>query len=226
MASQIRPNRLEVSDRFPMLGFTIKTDADDKSYEVVIASDVGLFKPDAKTKRTRSNFYSSRVAGLLPVERGEAVYVLPPEILARFVGQEKLYYALATYSNGKTTTPEISTMPSEGSAYVNLKGLSGRSLRRVRILPSRQRAAAGYGNGGGGDLEWAGDAAMLGTHPAAPAQSRSTPATTLPAAPASSTGPTNGKGNGASTARVTAGTAQAAALLYNDGWGPLPVVRP
>ena len=83
MPSQIRPNRLEVSDRFPMLGFTIKADGENKRYEIAIASDAALFGPDGKSKRTRANFYSSRVAGLLPVGRGETVYVLPPEILRR-----------------------------------------------------------------------------------------------------------------------------------------------
>jgi hypothetical protein len=137
MPCQIRPNRLEVSDRFPMLGFTIKTDGESKRYEVVIASDISLFRSDAKPKRTRTNFYSSRAVGLQSIERGEAVYLLPPEILARFVGKKKLYYALATYSNGNAAGPEIITLPSEGSAYIDLKGLSGCSLKRVHVLPIR-----------------------------------------------------------------------------------------
>ena len=208
MPSQIRPNRLEVSDRFPMLGFTIKTDGEGKRYEVVIASDATLFQSGAKAKRTKTNFYSSRAMGLQPIDRGEAVYVLPPEVLARFVGQDKLYYALATYPNGKTTSPEITPLPSEGSAYINLKGLSGRSLRRVRVLPSRQRLAAGYGNGAGTELEWAGDAAMPGTQPVSNA------------APA----PANGKPNGATAPAQP--NPQAAALAYNDGFGPLPPPYP
>src|SRR5205085_3896647 len=204
----IRPNRQEVSDRFPMLGFTIRTDGDDKRYEVVIAADASLFRADARPKRTRANFYSSRAAGLQPIDRGEAVYVLPPEVLARFVGQEKLYYALATYDNGK---PEITALPSDGSPYISLKSLSGRSLKRVRVLPSRQRAAASYGNGAGNELEWAGDAAMPGTEPVA----------------AIAPGPAKTNGNGAGAAPAVApppspANSQAAALEYNDGWGPMP----
>src|SRR5262249_25295205 len=137
MPSQIRPTRLEVSDRFPMLGFTIKTDGTTKRYEVAVATHFPLFQPDAKKNRTRATFYSSRAGDLQPIERGEAVYVVPPEVLARFVGQEKLYFTLATYANGKGTPPEITNLPSEGSPYISLKNLTGRSLSRVRILPTR-----------------------------------------------------------------------------------------
>lgn len=198
MSSQIRPNRQEVSDRFPMLGFTIRTDGESKRYEVAIAVDSTLFQPDAKSRRTMSNFYSSRAGGLQPIDRGEAVYVLPPDVLSRFVGNEKLFYALATYSNGDTA-PELSSVPSGMSPYISLRSLSGRSLKRIGILPSRQRAASSYG--GGNELEWAGDTAMPGTQPAAP-----TPA------------PTNGKPNG----QAQAPAAAAAAFEYRDGFGPLP----
>src|SRR5262245_54644765 len=108
MASQIRPTRLEVSDRFPMLGFAIKTDGGSKRYEVAIASDPTLIQSDAKPKRTRSNFYSSRGSGVQAIHGGEAVFVVPLEALARFVGQEKVYFALATYANGASVAPEIS----------------------------------------------------------------------------------------------------------------------
>jgi len=144
MPSQIRPNRPEVNDRFPMLGFTIRTDGEKKRYEVAVAADVSLFRQEAKSKRSRSNFYSSRACGLQPISSGEAVYVLPAEVLARFVGQGKLYYALVTYANGPSNA-EISTLPAEGSPYVNLSGLTGRSLKRVRVLPTRQDASNSYG---------------------------------------------------------------------------------
>src|SRR5688500_11738592 len=100
MATQIRPNRLEVNDRFPMLGFTIRTGEEGKRYELAIATDPALFQPDRRKDRSQRNFFSTRTAGPLPIERGESVYVLPPEVLSRFIGQEKLYYAIATYKNG------------------------------------------------------------------------------------------------------------------------------
>src|SRR5215831_8805275 len=147
MATRIRPNRLEVSDRFPMLGFTVRTDGDAKRYEIAIGTLPELFGPDGKAQRNRSNFYSTRAVGLLPIERGEAVYVLPPEVLARFVGQKKLYYGLATTNNGVPSTT-VDTMPNTGSPYINISSLTSRSLQRVRLLPSRQRASSNYGKAG------------------------------------------------------------------------------
>jgi N-acetyl-anhydromuramyl-L-alanine amidase AmpD len=195
MNSVIKPTRLFADNRFSVVGFTIRTFGEGKRYEVAVASDVSLFRPDAKPRRTQANFYSSRAAGLQPVERGEAVYLVPPEVLARFVGQERLYYALATYSDGNGTVAEIPAVPSEGSAYIDLKGLSGDSLKRIRVLPSRQRAA--YGNSGGSALEWAGDAAAPGSQPVRDVPERETTAALSP-------------------------QSASAALDYNDGFGLLP----
>src|SRR5262245_3191328 len=193
MATRIRANRLEVSDRFPMLGFTVRTDGSAKRYEIAIGTAPDLFGPDGKSRRTRRNFYSTRASGLLPIERGEAVYVLPSEVLARFVGQQKLYYGLAASGNGADKI-EVVTMPGPGSPYISIGGLTGRSLARVRLLPNRQRLASDYGKGGS-EMEWAGDAMTPGTQPATPAA------------------PKNG-GREASS--------PVAPIQYDDGYGPLP----
>src|SRR5258705_539547 len=74
MAAQIRPTRLEINDRFPMLGFTIRTDGTPQRAEVAIATDPGLLSAQGKARRTPSNFYSSRATGPLSIPRGEAVY--------------------------------------------------------------------------------------------------------------------------------------------------------
>src|SRR5215203_481549 len=203
MPSLIRPNRQEVSDHFPMLGFTIRTDGESKRYEVAIANDAALFQSDAKPRRTPSNFYSSRAVGLQPIDRGEAVYVLPPDVLSRFVGNEKLFYALATYSNGDSAAPELSSLPSEASPYISLRSLSGRSLKRIGMLPNRQRSVSSYG--GGNELEWAGDTVMPGTQTVAPAKPNGS----------------NGNGNG----QPSAPAAAASAFEYRDGFGPLPATR-
>lgn len=202
MAAQIRPNRLEVSDRFPMLGFTIRTDGSPQRAEVAIATDPSLFRAEKKTERTSANFYSSRAGGPLVVPRSEAVYVVPPEVLAGFIGQERLYFGLATTPerNGATQPPQVTVMPGEGSPYISLRGLTGRSLQRVRVIPSRQQRAAGYGGNGKSALEWAGDAATPGQVPAA-----GTPA------------PVSTGGNG---------TAPAVAPHYDDGFGPLAPTPP
>jgi N-acetyl-anhydromuramyl-L-alanine amidase AmpD len=200
MSTRIRPNRLEVSDRFPMLGFTVRTDGNAKRYEIAIGTSPDLFGPDGKNRRSRSNFYSTRAAGPLPIERGEAVYVLPSEVLARFVGQAKLYYGLATVGNGNGSGgTEVATIPGSGSPYISLSGLSGRSLQRVRLLPNRQRLASNYGKSGS-ELEWAGDTLTPGTQPAIPPAAKNGTATNEPSA--------------------------AAPTHYDDGYGPLPPAPP
>ena len=161
MPTRIRPNRLEVSDRFPMLGFTVRSDENDKRFEIAIGTSPDLFGLDGKARRSRSNFYSTRAVGPLAIERGEAVYVLPSEVLARFIGQSKLYYGLAVGTNGSSV---VKTFPGTDSPYISIGGLTGRSLQRVRLLPNRQRAAASYGKGGS-DMEWAGDKLPPGTQP-------------------------------------------------------------
>src|SRR5260370_14406120 len=170
MATRIRPNRLEVSDRSPMLGFTVRSDDNAKRYEIAVGTSPDLFGLDGKSHRSRSNFYSTRAAGPMPIERGESVYVLPPEVLARFVGQAKLYYGLAISANGASGI-EVATMPTSGSPYINISGLSGRSLQRVRLLPNRQRLASNYGKTGS-EMDWAGDAMMPALQPAMPAASK------------------------------------------------------
>src|SRR5215470_959130 len=129
MTAQIRPNRMEVSDRFPMLCFAVHSDEPDINAEVVLATDIGLFQQQYRARRTAANFYSSREHGMLQVPRGDGVFVVPPEVLARFIGNDKLFFALATgkRSNGGL---HVDALPREGSPYVSLRGFTGRTLRR------------------------------------------------------------------------------------------------
>ena len=95
---RIQANRDQVDDRFSVLGFTIRTES--PLFEVAVATDPALFRADARGRRGRRNFYSSRAQGVLRARRGEAVYLLPQDVLANFVGQPKLYFGLATYRDG------------------------------------------------------------------------------------------------------------------------------
>jgi len=152
MTAQIRPNRMEVSDRFPMLGFAVRTDQPDVEAEVVIASDISLFSPQKRTVRTAANFYSSREHGTLRVPRGEGVFVVPPEVLARFIGNDRLFFGLATgrVANGGL---HVDALPREGSPYVSLRGFTGRTLRRgFGAAPATTPM-----------LEWTGDAPAPGS---------------------------------------------------------------
>jgi len=207
MNAQIRANRLEVTDRFPMLGFTIRTDGTPQRAEVAIATDTKLFSAANKAQRTLTNFYSSRAGGPLSVPKGEAVYVVPSEVLARFVGNDRLYVALAAMADRTGAIPVVEVLPTEASPYISLKGLTGRSLKRVRLLPSRQQRAAGYGIDGQSALEWAGDTAT-------PGQETLTKGTIpIPA-------PSDGIVTGGKTVQ------NGGDHDYDDGFGPLPPSSP
>ena len=207
MTAQVLFNRMDVTDRFPMLGLTIRTDGSPVRAEVAVGTHWELFRSDRKAQRTPTNFYSSRAASPLLVPRGEAIYVVPPEVLARFVGQDRLYVALATTPERTGATPEVAVLPTEGSPYVSLKGLTGRSMKRVRLLPSRQQRTVGYGANGNNALEWAGDAAAPGMEQAT--KPNGTAAGGLPA-------PKQGNGNGGPA------SPPAKVVEYDDGFGPLP----
>lgn len=142
MPAQIRPNRLEVTDRFPMLGFTIRTRGEPRRAEIAIATDPGLFGPGGRAARRPSNFYSSRAGGTLEVARGEAVYVIPPEILAQFVGSERLYFGLATTGPSGPIQFEVDVMPTSASPYVSLPDTNDAEGRLRATL--RGQAVASY----------------------------------------------------------------------------------
>src|SRR5438270_13861067 len=97
MTGLISPTRLDLNDRFSVAGFTIQTDPAHPWFEVALATDPAYFKFENRGKRTPATFFSTRAIGALPTDRGEAVFLAPPEALGRFIGQSKLYYALATF---------------------------------------------------------------------------------------------------------------------------------
>jgi hypothetical protein len=179
MSNLIRANRLEVSDRFPVLGFTIRTDSAPTYCEIAVAASDALFRPDQKAQRNANNFYSTRASGPIKVERGETVYLLPADVLSRFVGQEKLYYGLAIFPDPARSTAEISVMPTASSPWINIKMLTGRSLRRTN-----NAGRNGYGNVDA--LVWAGDAVRPGvevvgaTPPASNGNNQSAPSVSPP----------------------------------------------
>ena len=193
----IRANRDSIDDRFSVLGFNVRTES--PLFEVGIATDPDLFKPENRPRRTRRNFYSSRMNGAQRARRGEAVYLVPPEVMSGFVGSQRLYFGLATYSENNRSKPDFVQSPTIGNMYVNVSGLTERGLRR--LLPNRM-APSTYGKPDGPDpaLDWGGD----------------TVATVGAAAPA--TAPANGtkKTNGA--AAPAASAAPAVAQAYRDGY--------
>ncbi len=219
--AQIRANRESIDDRFSVLGFTIRSE--DPLYEIGLATDPDLLRADNRAKRTAGNFCSSGVLATT-ARRGDSVYLVPPSIVARFVGQSRLYFGLATYKEGDRSHPASVRIPDRGNMYVSLSGLTERGLRRT----ARYDRGNGYG-GNGSALTWGGDdaaapaAATNGTSPAAKrangngaaAPAASAPSEPAPysdgysddlwkAAPAAAPAPSTGNGNAASPSPVAA----------------------
>lgn len=200
MRSDISPNRISISDRYPMLGFTIRSHGTPQLAEVTLATDPALFRNAGQ--RSADNFFSTASMGPLQIMDGEAVYVVPAEVLARFVGKEKLYFALATRSADQATGYHVQVMPDADSVYISLVGLTGRSLRRVRTFPHRGQPLPGYGSDGQAGLSWAGDSAQPGAEAAR--------------VPHSDPAPQDHPGAAAPV------PVKAAPAPYNDGFGDLP----
>ena len=159
----IRANRESIDDRFSVLGFTVRSEL--PLFEIGLATDPELLKPESRAKRTSANFFTSRLLRALPSQRGEAVYLVPPDVVARFVGQQRLYFGLATYRESDRSTPISLRMPDRGTMYVSLSGLSERGLRRTaRVRGTSANGSTGYG-GSPAELAWGGDAASASSLP-------------------------------------------------------------
>ncbi|WP_124541778.1 papain-like cysteine protease family protein [Piscinibacter terrae] len=209
----IRVNRESVDDRFSVLGFTVRTES--PLFEVGIATDPALFRSENRARRTRGNFYSSRSTGALRARRGEAVYLVPPDVLANFVGQQRLYFGMATYRENSGGVPDWVQSPTDGHMYVDLSGLTERGLRRVAGRPGGS-GAYGAANGHDPSLDWGGDAQPPSAQPvqdAAPVAKAGVAARTV-----------NGKGSPVAANGKPA--APAANTPYDDGFGDFPAHQP
>ena len=202
---RIQANRDSIDDRFSVLGFTVRTES--PLFEVAVATDPALFKPENRPRRARANFYSSRANGVGRARRGEAVYLVPPDVLSNFVGQPRLYFGLATYRENSRGRPDFVQVPSDGSMYVSMAQLTERGLRRS-VAPMDGASYGGSGAPGGRDasLDWGGDA--VAEAPAATAARGTAPAS-----------------NGATPA-LTPAPPMVAAAGYDDGFGAFPEEPP
>lgn len=187
----IRANRESINDRNSVLGFTVRAPL----FEIGLATDPELLKAEHRAKRTPQNFFTSRVLRAAPSQRGEAVYLVPPDVVSRFVGQERLYFGLATYREQDPSRPEAVQIPDRGRMYVSLSGLTERGFRRSL----RGRSSGTYGNGGE-MLGWGGDLA----------------------GPLAGNASGNGAGNGAATRNGSASGngsgSDGGAATYSDGY--------
>ncbi|WP_242113298.1 N-acetylmuramoyl-L-alanine amidase, partial [Luteimonas aquatica] len=188
----IRANRAAIDDRFSVLGFTVRTES--PLFEIGLATEPELLRSENRARRNAGNFYTTRLLSAGNARNGEAVYLVPPSVVARFVGQPRLYFGLATYREGDRDRPVAVNVPDRGHMYVSLSGLTERGLRRT----TRMERGNGYGSAGD-SLAWGGDAS----------------------AAAGNGGAGNGApGNGSAARPASGGGASdgAANLPYSDGY--------
>jgi V8-like Glu-specific endopeptidase len=230
MPAFISPIRMDVSKAFPLASFNVRTGRSPSWFEVVLTTDPDLLRPDKKAARTPANFFTSRVQGPLSAERGEAVYIVPPAALARFAGQPKLYYALATYARPDWRNPDVVTIRSDARAYLRVSQSftgSERGLTGIGSSPAVAGAAStGYGDATRSALVWGGDDVAVATpQPVAVGAAPSAGAVNGGAVAARNGSATNGSatngstaGGGTSNGNAATMAPSAAGLAYDDGF--------
>ena len=213
---RIQANRDTIDDRFSVLGFTVRTES--PLFEVAVATDPNLFKPENRARRARTNFFSSRAHGVTRARRGEAVYLVPPDVLGNFLGQPRLYFGLATYRENSRGAPDYVQAPSDASMYVSMRQLTERGLRRS--LSPQIASSYGQVNGRDPSLDWGGDAVRDAAASAAtPAAAPGTPQP-IRTQPSTSTAPAT------PVTPATSPIAVAAGDVYDDGFGVFPEPEP
>lgn len=223
----LTPTRTEISDRFSVLGFRVHTGR-NPYFEVAIATDPSLFHADAQARRTPENFFSSRSSGPLAAERGETVYFVPPSVLRRFAGNERIYYTMAAFADTARSNPDISDVPDQARPWVTLsKSFTGREIRRLIGTPSRRPNVSGldgYQATSPDSFSWAGDAVVPGASQAVePAKDGASAATkaAVSAQPAAPKGAPVGIAGSKSSEAPAAATAVAQEdFEYDDGYSP------
>jgi N-acetyl-anhydromuramyl-L-alanine amidase AmpD len=216
MVNRITPNRNEVNATFRSASFRIRTDVVPAWVEIALATDPTLFAGDARARRTHASFYSTRDVGPIPVPGGDAVWIAPENVLERFVGQPRLYYALAVYPSPDRKNPQLVVVVPEAAPFVAIsRSFTGARRRLATVGVRAAPAGPGYGAPGADDrsLEWAGDVATPGVEPGAPpvASNGGGQAALAPTAPA-----------------APAPTPTEQSFVYSDGlegdFGPVPEV--
>src|SRR5687768_2783206 len=138
MPATIRSNREVISRQFPFAGFTVRTGG-DRFFEVAVATEPSLLRAPGRAQRTSANFYTSHAAGPLVAERGEAVYLIPPEVLRRFSGKSRLYYMVATSPDASFATVNMASVPAGAVPWIGIaETFTGNEARHLLGIPARR----------------------------------------------------------------------------------------
>jgi hypothetical protein len=140
---RIVPNRRQIDNKFPVLGFTIDSDG-LPFYEVLLTSDRSLFDPANAGRRTPATFYTSRQdGGLSRATSSPCVYLVPQAVLRSFaLAQPRptaLYYALAASESADGSNPvfalPVAQLPTDAPSVGLALAFSGRTLSSVLSIP-------------------------------------------------------------------------------------------
>gem|GEM_PF-3260532 len=169
---EIIPNRRQIDNKFPVLGFTVKTGG-LPYFEVIVTIDKRLFAPDKSAERNSANFFSSRQAAgqLQSTNSNDSVYIVPASVLNSFAQNNPkpsaVFYTLIAYPDQSgsgggafahsietlvTNAPSIDVAPTfTGQTLSKVLGINADSLRRVEsyaagasLTPAYQASANQY----------------------------------------------------------------------------------
>jgi hypothetical protein len=194
----ITPCQRLISDRFPVASFVVNAPP-ERLFEIACATDPTLFRSDQRHRRSASNFFSTRLGGLMRAPAGHATYLMPPDQLKRFAGARRLFYNVGSYAGPRGEDPRFSVPPEAAQAMPSIQisaDFTGRTLDRSRLGGIAARADARYGgnNVRTEALTWGADLVAA-----------------APAAPRARLGDRSGG---------AAATAAAQAPAYDDGYSP------
>jgi hypothetical protein len=166
----ITPCQRLISDRFPVASFVVNAPP-ERLFEIACATDPTLFRSDQRHRRSGSNFFSTRLGGLMRAPAGHATYLVPPEQLKRFAGARRLFYNVGSYAGPRGEDARFSVPPEAAQAMPSIQisaDFTGRTLDRSRLGGAVVRADARYGAGGARpeELTWGAD--LLAAATAAP----------------------------------------------------------
>src|SRR5690348_11149276 len=114
---RIAANRRILVRRFPSLGFTISSGG-LPFWEVFLFTDRSLIDPANASKRTPSNFYSSRQdGGLRRATGGDDLFLVPSAVLRGFAAAvpkpTAIYYTVAAYVSADGSSPVLPATPQQ-----------------------------------------------------------------------------------------------------------------
>jgi hypothetical protein len=111
---RITANRKLLVRRFPSLSFTIWTGG-LPYWEVLLFTDRSLIDPRNASRRTPSNFYSSRQDGGLRLGQDGDVFLVPSAVLRSFAASvpapTAIYYTVAAYATADGASPVLPEPP-------------------------------------------------------------------------------------------------------------------